>query len=214
MCVINWCWFWCLKLGQAFWSCTLLTGPVDGGGCALSQQPLSCPSPVPSVNEVEDPGGMVGTFWLEERLSVCDCVEVDLLHPHRKWLWWGCGNVLVLTRLDFRWLVKIYGLLEEQLLWVCPGPVIYILNSEFSMYITGYSCLYMWLRSSLSRCIFQNFPGRDAPSSDVLLHGPSVKQSSPPPLFWIHPWLTLFKVTQTVHLPFYLHPKVPDRHYA
>ena len=28
------------------------------------------PKPVCSVNEVEDPGGIVSTFWLEEELSV------------------------------------------------------------------------------------------------------------------------------------------------
>ena len=92
-------------------------------------------SPVQSVNEMEDPGGIAGTIWLEERLSVCE-----------RWLRWtcstnagsglcGCGGgvvllcLLVLTRLyciigivcrllvGFRWLVKIswrMGLLEEQ----------------------------------------------------------------------------------------------------
>ena len=30
------------------------------------------PSPVQSVNEAEDPGGMAGTVWLKERLSVCE----------------------------------------------------------------------------------------------------------------------------------------------
>ena len=29
-------------------------------------------SPVQLVNEVEDPGGMAGTVWLEEMLSVCE----------------------------------------------------------------------------------------------------------------------------------------------
>ena len=48
--------------------------------------------PVQSVNEV-DPGGMVGTVWLEERLWT---VEVNLLHPRRRG---GGGCLLVLTRL-------------------------------------------------------------------------------------------------------------------
>ena len=41
-------------------------------------------SPVQSVNEEEDQDGMVGTAWLKER--DVECVEVDLLHPHRKWV--------------------------------------------------------------------------------------------------------------------------------
>ena len=98
-------------------------------------------SPVQSVNEVEDPGGMAGTVWMEERLislwKVVDCVEVDLLHPRRKWVvWLRWGYVIdvfvclfVLFRLSctsgivcgllvcFRWSVKIFwimGVLKEQ----------------------------------------------------------------------------------------------------
>ena len=37
----------------------------------LPAPPLGPSSPVQSVNQVEHPGGMVGTVWLEERLSVC-----------------------------------------------------------------------------------------------------------------------------------------------
>ena len=33
---------------------------------------------------------------IEERLSeVVDCVEVDLLHPHRKWVLWNVIDVIV-----------------------------------------------------------------------------------------------------------------------
>ena len=43
-----------------------------------------------------DPGGMAGTVWLEEAVSVwkvVDCVKVDLLHPRRKWVvWLWCGE--------------------------------------------------------------------------------------------------------------------------
>ena len=44
---------------------------------------------------MEDPGGMAGTHSLAGGEAV-DCVEVDLLHPRRKWvvgLWWGCGGM-------------------------------------------------------------------------------------------------------------------------
>ena len=34
----------------------------------------------PSVNEVDDPGGIVGTVWLEERLSVHEKLVIVLLH--------------------------------------------------------------------------------------------------------------------------------------
>ena len=73
-------------------------------------------SPVQSVNEVEEPSGMVGTVWLEERLSVllitqevgCVVVVGDIIvclqavlyywHCQSKFLggtgWWCCGRGL------------------------------------------------------------------------------------------------------------------------
>ena len=67
------------------------------------------PKPVQSVNEVEDPGRIAGTFWLKEGLSVCqmvvDWVEVVLLHPCKMWvvsLWWGCGGMSFMSWCAFR----------------------------------------------------------------------------------------------------------------
>ena len=45
--------------------------------------PLRPSSPVQSVNEVQDPGLAEGEAV--SVLKVVDCVEVDLLHPRRKW---------------------------------------------------------------------------------------------------------------------------------
>ena len=75
---INWC---CLKLGLAFLSCALLTGPVASGSARpLSTWPLTfCHAPLrwPVWGPVQS--------GLEERLSVCESMCV--------WLWWGCGGM-------------------------------------------------------------------------------------------------------------------------
>ena len=72
---------------------------------------------------------MAGTVWLEKRLSG-DCVEMDLLHPRRKWdlwLWLGCGGMsltslcgvdqVVLYYWHCLWTSKFLGLLG----WCCCG---------------------------------------------------------------------------------------------
>ena len=85
-------------------------------------------------------------------------MEVDLLHLHRKWVWWKCAfwccpgcAVLVALFVDFRWasggqskFVGVYmGVLEEQdgtvvgVLWPLPsGPAsgsLGILNAHFQL---------------------------------------------------------------------------------
>ena len=76
--------------------------------------PLAWDRPYSPVQSVNDPGGMSGTVWLEERLPVCE-----------RLLRWNCGLgggvvecafwvVLHCLRTCFRWSVKISCLLEEQ----------------------------------------------------------------------------------------------------
>ena len=80
------------------------------------------------VHRYFDPGGMVGTVKKDcQCVRVVDCVEVDLLHPHRMLVLW-CGGMLLtslcafwcasgIVLVGFLWSVKISwrkGILEEQ----------------------------------------------------------------------------------------------------
>ena len=64
---------WALLMSHKWgWSCLLLYVTFY-----LHHTPsLAWQKPGPSASEVEDPGGIVGTVWLEERLSVCERVVI------------------------------------------------------------------------------------------------------------------------------------------
>ena len=142
-------------LGLAFWSYVLLTGPADVGVGDPSLTVTFGLCHTPSIGLVEafqsDHGG-----W-RRGCQVIDCVEVDLLHPRRKWvvwLWWGyvidlIVCLLVLTRLCFtigifcglpvcfRWskFLGEWASLRNRmvLLWVCPVPPFWLrsLSTEY-----------------------------------------------------------------------------------
>ena len=62
----------------------------------LLSRPLHWPgSPVQSVNEVEDPGGIAGTVWLEERLSVLLIVWRWTCSTHAGSGWCDCCGGVV-----------------------------------------------------------------------------------------------------------------------
>ena len=94
------------KLGLAFWSYTLRG--VGAPSLDMTFVPCHAPplawqrpsSPVQSVNEVEDPGGMVGTVWLEERMSVCERLLIGIC-TQVVWLWWGCGGMSLTSFVPF-----------------------------------------------------------------------------------------------------------------
>ena len=67
--LINWCWLQVRPELCIARSVPSLSVTFD----LLSRlPPLSWRRPSSPVNEVEDPGGIAGTVWLEERLSVCE----------------------------------------------------------------------------------------------------------------------------------------------
>ena len=78
---------------------------------------LAHPNPGLSVNELEDPGAIAYSVWLEDACiylwRVGDCVEVVLLDPNCKWvmpLYWRCGGK-ALTPLCMFWCCRGYAVL-------------------------------------------------------------------------------------------------------
>ena len=113
---VNWCRLWCLKLLSV-----MLHERERATQCDL------WPLPYPSsswFSEVENPASGMESVW--RRRKVVDCVEVYLLHPHRKCivlLWWvcHCGMLSMRTSSGRSWTLRrrIYNAVAD-VSWLLP----------------------------------------------------------------------------------------------
>ena len=130
----NWCWLWSLKLGLALWIALLMQ---QEWARPLSVWPLNFSHALSIGLAVlfshlmrwntrhSLARGEADSVW-----KVVDCVEVDLLHPRRKWVVWLC---IIVCLLVYYWhclwtsggrskFLGEMGLNRIVLLCVCSGP--------------------------------------------------------------------------------------------